>query len=112
MHLLTNKLLTSSVIIWLILIFYSLFLLPHTPFELSSETIKTYLIHTERMFLLNWITTITCGINISGMIVGFFELRKDLKASLIGLGGNLLMIIIYLVLMVYRDFWVELVKFL
>jgi|GEM_PF-5679849 len=107
MYLFTNKLLAISLIIWLIVVLYSLFLLPHSPVELTSQTLEIYSMHMERMFTLKWIATITCGINISGLIAGSFELRKDFKISLIGLGGNFLMIILYLILVVFREHWVE-----
>lgn len=98
MHLFTNKLLSIPFIIWLAVVAFAFY-----PVDYTSDNFLS----SNKHFVFSWIATITCGMNISGVIAGFFELKKDLKISLIGITGNFLMIIVYLALVVFRDLWVE-----
>ena len=86
---------------------YSLLFFPFNLDSTSSITEEMLLLYEKRMYLLAQVTTIICGINILGLIAGFFEWNKDLKLSLIGITGNFLLIVVYLVLVVFRHLWVE-----
>lgn len=55
----------------------------------------------DEAFIIATAMTIAFGFNIAGLVVGFFERRKDRIQLIIGLIGNLILICLYLAIIFY-----------